>query len=150
MAPQAARVNRTTVERNVTWLQARLHGGVPYDDVVLAFDQLVRSSSCITCIVIYIFAGFLYNTLQMTIIKNVSAAATVMLGSLRNVTVWLTCLAIPSIFKEHFNIVQFIGFLFLILGNVLFQRVLITRFDQILPAAVLRAAPILFVDKPSE
>lgn len=132
---------------NVTWIAEQLTGSVPYDDVVLAFDQLSSSAACVTCIVIYIFAGFLYNTLQMTIIKNVSAAATVMLGSLRNVTVWTTCLFIPSVFHEHFNVVQFIGFLFLVLGNVLFQRIWITRFDEVLPASVTNAAPLLFVDR---
>ncbi|KAK7196702.1 EamA-like transporter family [Novymonas esmeraldas] len=123
---------------------------VPYDDVVLAFAQVRESWMCKLFILVYVPAGFFYNACQMSIIKYVSAAATVMLGSLRNVTVWLVCLLIPSVFEEHFNVVQFIGFLFLVFGNVLFQRVWISSFDAVLPAHIIDAYPLLFRDAQRE
>ncbi|CBZ25910.1 conserved hypothetical protein [Leishmania mexicana MHOM/GT/2001/U1103] len=132
---------------NVTWvrqLQPALK--VPYDDVVLAFAQIRESWECKVFIFVYILSGFFYNACHMSVIKHVSATATVMIGSLRNVTVWLVCLLIPSVFEEHFNVVQFIGFVFLVLGNVLFHRILITRFDAILPAQMIDACPVLFRD----
>jgi drug/metabolite transporter (DMT)-like permease len=136
---------------NVSWIQQLQPAlKVPYDDAVLAFAQVRESWMCKLFILIYVPAGFFYNACQMNIIKYVSAAATVMLGSLRNVTVWLVCLMIPSIFGEHFNVVQFIGFLALVFGNVLFQRVWITCFDQILPAHVIESWPMLFKDAKKE
>ncbi|GET93135.1 hypothetical protein, conserved [Leishmania tarentolae] len=132
---------------NVTWvqqLQPTLK--VPYDDVVLAFAQIRESWKCKVFVLIYILAGFFNNACHMTVIKYVSATATVMIGSLRNVTVWLVCLLVPSIFEEHFNVVQFIGFLFLVLGNVLYHRICFTRFDAILPSRVIDAFPVFFRD----
>lgn len=141
----------SAVYMNVTWIQQLQPAlKVPYDDVVLAFAQVRESWMCKLFILIYVPAGFFYNACQMSIIKNVSAAATVMLGSLRNVTVWLVCLMIPSVFGEHFSIVQFLGFLLLVLGNVLFQRVWITRFDQVLPANIIESWPTLFRDAKPE
>ncbi|KPA79923.1 hypothetical protein ABB37_04978 [Leptomonas pyrrhocoris] len=139
------------VYTNVTWVQQLQPAlKVPYDDVVLAFAQVRESWLCWLFILIYVPAGFFYNACQMNIIKYVSAAATVMLGSLRNVTVWLVCLMIPSIFGEHFNVVQFFGFLLLVFGNVLFQRVWITHFDQVLPAHIVEGWPALFQDRAKE
>ncbi|KAG5463896.1 hypothetical protein LSCM1_00069 [Leishmania martiniquensis] len=132
---------------NVTWVQElQPELKVPYDDVVLAFAQVSQSWMCKLFILVYILAGFFFNACEMSMIKHVSATATVMLGSLRNVTVWLVCLLIPSIFEEHFNLLQFIGFLFLVLGNVLFHRLWFTHFDAILPARVMHACPALFRD----
>lgn len=141
----------SAVYANVTWIQQLQPAlKVPYDDVVLAFAQVRESWMCRLFIIIYVPAGFFYNACQMNIIKYVSAAATVMLGSLRNVTVWLVCLLIPSIFGEHFNFVQFLGFLLLVFGNVLFQRVWITHFDEVLPAHVIESWPTLFRDAKVE
>lgn len=137
---------------NVTWLTMSTTAkqtAVPYDDVIQAFDQMRQSGTCLLAVAIYISAAFLYNACQLTIIKHLSAVATVMLGSLRNITVWGACLLIPSVFDEHFNMVQFIGFIFLVFGNVLFHRVLITQFDQILPTAVVDRCALLLRDPPS-
>ncbi|CAJ1993431.1 EamA-like transporter family [Leishmania donovani] len=132
---------------NVTWVQQLQPAlKVPYDDVVLAFAQIRESLECKVFILVYLLSGFFYNACHMSVIKYVSATATVMIGSLRNVTVWLVCLLIPSVFEEHFNVVQLIGFVFLVLGNVLFHRICITRFDAILPAQVIDACPVLFRD----
>ncbi|RNF04694.1 putative solute carrier family 35 member F6-like isoform X1 [Trypanosoma conorhini] len=99
------------------------HVRVPFDDVILAFDQMWQSSYCLLSMLLYILGGFFYNACQMTIIKYFSAAACVMVGSLRNITVWVVALSIPSIFDEHFNFIQLTGFCFLVAGNVLFQNV---------------------------
>ncbi|KAG5489212.1 hypothetical protein GH5_00076 [Leishmania sp. Ghana 2012 LV757] len=132
---------------NVTWVrQLQPELKVPYDDVVLAFSQISQSWMCKLFILVYVPAGFFFNACEMSMIKYVSATATVMLGSLRNVTVWLVCLLIPSVFEEHFNLLQFIGFVFLVLGNVLFHRLCFTHFDAILPARVMDACPMLFRD----
>ncbi|CAJ1035787.1 Solute carrier family 35, putative [Leishmania lindenbergi] len=143
---QAAR-GPGAIYTNVTWvkkLQPTLK--VPYDDVVLAFAQIRKSWTCKLSVSAYVLSSFFYNACHMSVLKYVSATATVMLGSLRIVTVWLVCLLIPSIFEEHFNVVQFIGFVHLVLGNILFHRVAITQFDTILPACVIDFCPMLFRD----
>ena len=63
-----------------------MHDKVPYDDFILAFDQMHQSFSCRTVALIYIASGFVYNAAQMFIIKYLSAAALVMIGSLRNIS----------------------------------------------------------------
>lgn len=125
-----------------------MHDKVPYDDFILAFDQMYQSFSCRTIALIYIASGFVYNAAQMFIIKYLSAAALVMIGSLRNISVWAFCLCLPSVFGERFRVLQFIGFLFLMVGNVLFQCVWITHFDEILPHKIIHVLPSLFRDTP--
>ncbi|ORC93143.1 putative solute carrier family 35 member F6-like isoform X1 [Trypanosoma theileri] len=95
---------------------------VPYDDIVLAFDQMQQNTVCLISMIIYILAGLFYNACQITIIKKFSAATCVMLGSLRNVTVWIVALALPSVFEEHFDLLQLIGFCCLVAGNVVYQQ----------------------------
>ncbi|KEG06374.1 putative solute carrier family 35 member F6-like isoform X1 [Trypanosoma grayi] len=97
---------------------------VPYDDVILAFDQMRECTPCLLSMGLYVLGGFFYNVCQVTIIKHFSAAACVMVGSLRNVTVWAVALALPSIFEEHFSALQLLGFCFLVAGNVMFQHVI--------------------------
>lgn len=143
------------LSHNTSWIakglvEAGSRVRVPYDDVVLAFAQMSTSFYCLASILLYIPAGFFYNACQLTIIKHLSATATVMLGSLRNITVWMACLLIPAVFGETFSVVQFIGFVFLVLGNILFQRVWIATFSEVLPASWLAACPSLFVDRAEE
>lgn len=116
---------------------------VPYDDIHLVFTQMWNNSACLLTVLVYILSGLIYNLSQISIIKLLSAAATVLLGSLRNISVWMMCLALPF-FHERINGVQLLGFCFLILGNVLFQRVWYSDFESCLPRAIINACPILF------
>ncbi|RNF11821.1 putative solute carrier family 35 member F6-like isoform X1 [Trypanosoma rangeli] len=100
------------------------HARVPFDDVILAFDQMWLSRSCLLSMLAYILGGFFYNTCQMTIIRHFSATNCVMVGSLRNIAVWVVALSLSRIFDEHFNVVELAGFLFLVAGNVVFQNVI--------------------------
>ncbi|KPI89243.1 hypothetical protein ABL78_1666 [Leptomonas seymouri] len=137
----------SAIYTNVTWIQQLQPAlRVPYDDIVLAFAQVRGSWLCLLFILIYVPAGFFYNTCNMSIIKYVSAADAVMLSSLRNVTVWLVCLMTPSIFGERFNPAQLLGFLLILFGNVLFQRVWVTHCGQLLPAPIIESWPMLFKD----
>lgn len=116
---------------------------VPYDDIHLVFSQMRNNSTCLITVLVYILSGLVYNLSQISIIKLLSAAATVLLGSLRNISVWLMCLVLPF-FHERINPLQLVGFCFLILGNVLFQRVWFSDFESCLPRSVIKACPILF------
>ncbi|EPY20548.1 hypothetical protein AGDE_14613 [Angomonas deanei] len=109
---------------------------VPFDDILLTFRQLLFSSACFFTILFYILAGAFYNFCQISIIKHLSAGAAVMMGSLRNISVWCVCLVLP-IFGESFNIIQFLGFIGLVVGNIFFQNVWIKTFDEILPKNVV-------------
>lgn len=119
---------------------------VPYDDVILAFTQMSVTMSCAICIISYIASCVVYNVTLMLLIEHLNVVAAVMIGSLRNISVWIICLLMPGIFHEKFNFLQLIGFIFLVAGNVLYQRVWITRFHQILPHSVVDACPWLFRD----
>lgn len=118
---------------------------MPYDDIHLAFTQMWNNSVCLWCVLLYIVSGLVYNVAQISIIKLLSAAATVMIGSLRNISVWLACLALPF-FKESVNPIQLTGFCLLVLGNILFQRVLYENFEAFLPRCVIQTCPLLFSD----
>lgn len=119
---------------------------VPYDDINLVFQQMQNNSTCLIVVLFYIFSGLVYNVAQISIIKLLSAAATVLLGSLRNISVWVMCLILPF-FHETINVVQIIGFCFLIFGNILFQRVLYSDFESFLPSAMINACPIIFKER---
>lgn len=119
---------------------------VPYDDIHLVFNQMRSNAVCLLCVLAYISSGLLYNVAQISIIKLSSAAATVMLGSLRNITVWMICLIIPS-FHETLNFLQLFGFFLLIIGNILFQKVVYHSFEEFLPSFVLQACPVLFAER---
>eukprot|EP00796_Vickermania_ingenoplastis_P004961 gene4961-3559_t len=119
---------------------------VPYDDVHLVLSQMASSWACLLCVALYISSGLVYNVAQISIIKLLSAAATVMLGSLRNISVWLVCLVLPF-FNESLNPIQMLGFCLLIIGNVLFQRIVFGSWEECLPECILHHCPLLFADR---
>ncbi|EPY37023.1 hypothetical protein STCU_00275 [Strigomonas culicis] len=141
---------------NSSWVAAAYaaeHAGrsppkVPFDDIVLTLDQMRGDARCFIAIVVcYIPSGFFYNFCQLTIIKHLSAAGTVMLGSLRNITIWVVCLLLPAVFGETFNVVQCLGFCLLVAGNVLFHKVWISDFEEVLPPSVIDTFPLCLKNK---
>lgn len=123
---------------------------VPFDDIHLVFYQMKSSRKCFLAVLCYVSSGIVYNVAQISIIQLLSAAGTVMLGSLRNITVWLVCILLPF-FQETINALQLVGFFLLVGGNILFQRVCWQSLEEFLPQSFFRVCPLLFAedDNPS-
>ncbi len=70
----------------------------------------------------------MFNYVGISVTKYVSAAARAVLDSIRTVLVWLFFLTMPFVpvkAKEYFSYLQAAGFIFLIIGTILFNEVLV-------------------------
>lgn len=112
-----------------------LNGHNPPDDFIDAAVQMGNDWRLIVSNVLCVLAITFLNAAGQSITKNVSATARMVLDTVRNVIVWGVCLGIPF-FKEKFQWLQLVGFIFLILGNAVFKALLR------LPCAALQPAQI--------
>ena len=80
--------------------------------------------------ILYIFSIALFNFVGISVTKYASSPARAVVDTIRTIFVWLFFL-LPIVNKcnrEHFNWLQLVGFVILVLGTVIYNEVLVLPF----------------------
>lgn len=94
------------------------------DDVVVALQQISNCWQCALATALVLFACAFLNAAGNTMTKEFSAASRMVLDTLRNIFVWSVAMIFASTFNESFDWIQMVGFFCLILGGVVYRRIL--------------------------
>jgi len=113
------------------------HGEYFLEDTLFAFRQLGANGSLLFYCILYICSIGVFNFVGITISKVLSSPARAVLDTIRTIIVWLFFI-LPIVDEDHrekFKVLQLIGFVFLILGTVIYNEILaipILGFDKYL------------------
>jgi hypothetical protein len=102
------------------------HNEYYLEDSLFAFRQLGSNGSLLFYCILYICSIGVYNFVGITISKVLSSPARAVLDTIRTILVWLFFI-LPIVDKEHretFMVLQLVGFIFLILGTVIYNEIL--------------------------
>ncbi|MCQ2818231.1 MAG: solute carrier family 35 protein [archaeon] len=100
------------------------------EDTVFAFRQLGGSAAVLLVFIGYICSIALYNIVGINLTKLVSSTARAIIDTARTVFIWLFFLIWAPVkdTKEHFYWMQFLGFLFLLAGSVIYNEIVAIPF----------------------
>ena len=87
----------------------------------------------INLLIVYIFyvvSIALYNIVGINLTKLVSSTARAVVDTVRTVFIWLFFLYFTPVegTEEHFHVLQFIGFILLVLGTLIYNEILVLPF----------------------
>ena len=97
------------------------------EDGIFAIRQIFHNNTLTFLVFLYISSIALFNFSGLTVTKYSNASARAIIDTLRTIMVWVFFMTMPFVpkkTKEHFSIIQLIGFLFLISGSLIFNEVL--------------------------
>lgn len=96
------------------------------EDSLFAFKQMWDNLAILFVYITYIISIAVYNIVGINLTKLVSATARAVVDTVRTVFIWaffLCCEPVDGT-KEHFHILQFIGFIFLVCGTLIYNEIL--------------------------
>lgn len=102
------------------------------EDSIFAIKQISNDYVLLLCNISYFLSSALLNYTGITLTKIASAASRAFTDTIRTVLIWCFFL-LPIVNlcnREHFNIVQFTGFLFLIAGTLINNEIVILPFGK--------------------
>lgn len=107
------------------------------EDTLFAFRQLGANSSLLFYCILYVCSIGVFNFVGITISKVLSSPARAVLDTIRTIVVWLFFIfpIVDKCHREQFQVLQLIGFIFLILGTIIYNEILpipILGFDKYL------------------
>jgi drug/metabolite transporter (DMT)-like permease len=96
------------------------------EDSLFALKQFGQSAVITIHYICYIFSIALYNIVGINLTKLVSSTARAVIDTTRTVFIWAFFMAFHPIegTEEHFYPVQFVGFLFLLAGSLLYNEII--------------------------
>jgi len=113
------------------------HGEYFVEDTLFAFRQLGANGSLLFYAILYTCSIGVFNFVGITISKVLSSPARAVLDTIRTIVVWLFFIfpIVDKCHREQFQLLQLIGFIFLILGTVIYNEILpvpVLEFDKYL------------------
>jgi drug/metabolite transporter (DMT)-like permease len=107
--------------------QSKDNGVYLLEDTLFALRQLGNNSSLLFYCILYIFSIGLFNFVGISISKILSSPARAVIDTIRTIVVWGFFLLpiVEEEDREHFKWLQFIGFILLILGTVIYNEILV-------------------------
>ena len=100
------------------------------ENSIFAFKQMGNDGKLLFYVILYIFSIALFNCVGISVTKYASSPARAVVDTIRTIFVWLFFL-LPIVNKcnrEHFNWLQLVGFVILVLGTVIYNEVLVLPF----------------------
>lgn len=102
------------------------HGEYFVEDTLFAFRQLGANGSLLFYAILYVCSIGIFNFVGITISKVLSSPARAVLDTIRTIVVWLFFIfpIVDKCHREQFQVLQLIGFIFLIIGTVIYNEIL--------------------------
>jgi drug/metabolite transporter (DMT)-like permease len=100
------------------------------EDTAFAFKQIGNNGLLMFFVILYICSIAIFNYVGISVAKYASSPARAVVDTVRTIVVWGFFL-MPFIYKcdrESFNWLQLVGFIFLVLGTVIYNEVLVLPF----------------------
>lgn len=106
-------------------------GETRFEDILFAFRQIGDSVQLICFFLLYIISIAFFNFAGLSVTKYVSSTARTIVDTLRTVVIWLFFLTMPFVpesTKENFFWLQLVGFIILVLGSVIYKKIIVLKF----------------------
>ena len=104
----------------------------PYDkleDTSRAFDDFGANANLIWLSVAVCFTMAMFNGFGVTVTKNASSAQRATIDTARTLLIWVFFMAVEVNGKrEEFHVLQLIGFVFLVIGTLVFNEIVVVPF----------------------
>ncbi len=100
------------------------------EDSLFAFRQMWEKKAILIVYIFYVVSIALYNIVGINLTKLVSSTARAVVDTVRTVFIWLFFLCFEPVegTKETFHVLQFIGFLFLVFGTLVYNEIIVLPF----------------------
>lgn len=100
------------------------------EDSLYALKQLANNSSLLIYCILYICSIGVFNFVGITISKLLSSPARAIIDTIRTIVVWAFFLLpiVDEQFQETFAWLQFLGFILLIVGTIIYNEILVIPF----------------------
>ena len=100
------------------------------EDTRFAFEQMWDNKSLLIVYIFYVVSIALYNIVGINLTKLVSSTARAVVDTVRTVFIWAFFLFFTPVdgTKEEFHILQFIGFIFLVCGTLVYNEIVTLPF----------------------
>ena len=96
------------------------------EDSIFAFKQMWDNKNLLIVYIFYIVSIALYNIVGINLTKLVSSTARAVVDTVRTVFIWLFFLFFTPVegTEEHFHVLQLIGFIFVVLGTLVYNEII--------------------------
>ncbi len=100
------------------------------ENSIFAFRQMWDNKNLLIVYIFYVVSIALYNIVGINLTKLVSSTARAVVDTVRTVFIWLFFLYFTPVegTEEHFHVLQFIGFILLVLGTLIYNEILVLPF----------------------
>ena len=98
------------------------------EDTMFAFKQMGQEPILIFYVISLAFLNALFGIFGTTISKNATSLIRNIINNLKSFLVWLFFLIVPTKISEKWSWLQFIRFILMIVGTVIFNEILIIPF----------------------
>ena len=100
------------------------------ENSIFAFRQMWDNINLLIVYIFYVVSIALYNIVGINLTKLVSSTARAVVDTVRTVFIWLFFLYFTPVegTEEHFHVLQFIGFILLVLGTLIYNEILVLPF----------------------
>lgn len=100
------------------------------EDTIFAFQQMGASAKVLGVFIAYVISIAMYNIVGINLTKLVSSTARAIIDTARTVFIWLFFMCFEPVkgVGEKFRPVQFVGFIFLILGSLIYNEIIKLKF----------------------
>ncbi|MBP3800462.1 MAG: hypothetical protein J6I85_00265 [Clostridia bacterium] len=108
-------------------------GNFLIENSIFAFRQMWDNKNLLIVYIFYVVSIALYNIVGINLTKLVSSTARAVVDTVRTVFIWLFFLFITPVegTEEHFHWLQFIGFIFLVLGTLVYNEIITLPFCEL-------------------
>ena len=91
---------------------------------------MLEKKAILIVYIFYVVSIALYNIVGINLTKLVSSTARAVVDTVRTVFIWLFFLCFEPVegTKETFHVLQFIGFLFLVFGTLVYNEIIVLPF----------------------
>jgi drug/metabolite transporter (DMT)-like permease len=100
------------------------------EDSIFAFEQMWDNKALLVVYIFYVVSIALYNIVGINLTKLVSSTARAVVDTVRTVFIWGFFLFFTPVegTKEDFHLLQFIGFIFLVCGTLVYNEIVTLPF----------------------
>jgi drug/metabolite transporter (DMT)-like permease len=100
------------------------------EDTRFAFEQMWDNKNLLVVYIFYVVSIALYNIVGINLTKLVSSTARAVVDTVRTVFIWAFFLFFTPVdgTKEDFHVLQFIGFIFLVCGTLVYNEIVTLPF----------------------
>ena len=103
------------------------------EDSLFAFEQMWENINLLIVYIFYIISIALYNIVGINLTKLVSSTARAVVDTVRTVFIWAFFLFFTPVEGTHeeFYWLQFIGFIFLVIGTLIYNEIIVLPFCKL-------------------